>query len=162
MIPKIIHQTWKTDQVPSEWTAFAESWKQHHPDWQYRLWTNADGAEFVEQFYPQFKDTYWSYQYDIQRADAIRYLIIYHYGGVYADLDFECLQSFESLCNNHKLLIGFEPKGHAQFQPRQEVLCNAIFGSQPHSQFLKTVIEFLIADVTPTLVHEDVLKTTGP
>jgi FkbM family methyltransferase len=162
MIPKIIHQTWKTEQVPSEWTAFAESWKQHHPDWTYRLWTNADGAEFVEQFYPQFKDTYWSYQYDIQRADAIRYLIIYHYGGIYADLDFECLQSFESLRSNHKLVIGFEPKGHAQFQPRQEVLCNAIFGSQPRSEFLKTVIDFLIADVTPTLVHEDVLKTTGP
>ncbi|MFT6406638.1 MAG: FkbM family methyltransferase [Arenicella sp.] len=162
MIPKIIHQTWKTDQVPEQWKAFAQSWKSHHPDWEYRLWSNADGAEFVEHFYPHFEQTYWSYRYDIQRADAIRYLIIYHYGGIYADLDFECLQSFESLRDNHKLVIGFEPKEHAQAQSLQEVLCNALFASKPRSKFLKAVIDFLIADDTPTIGLGDVLRTSGP
>jgi FkbM family methyltransferase len=161
MIPKIIHQTWKTDQVPSEWKAFADSWKFHHPDWQYRLWTDADGAAFVEEFYPEFQETYLSYPYGIQRADAIRYLLIYHYGGLYADLDFECLQSFESLRDNNQLIIGLEPHKHAREQSRPELLCNALFASQPGSVFLKTVIDFLTAGNSQTPAH-DVLNTTGP
>ena len=162
MIPKIIHQTWKTDQVPREWKGFVESWKTHNPGWQYKLWTNADGAEFVEQFYPQFRRTYFSYPHDIQRADAIRYLLIYHYGGLYADLDFECLRSFESLLDTNKLVIGLEPEEHAQDQSKQELLCNALFASQPRSEFLKAVIDFLMTDDAQHRALDDVLSSTGP
>ncbi|MBL4672306.1 MAG: FkbM family methyltransferase [Arenicella sp.] len=162
MIPKIIHQTWKTDQVPSEWTAFAQSWRRHHPNWKYKLWSNADGAEFVEQFYPHFSRTYFAYSRDIQRADAIRYLLIYHYGGLYVDLDFECLQSLDSLLDSDKLVIGLEPREHARDQALDQLLCNALFASQPGSAFLKAVIDFLITDDTHAGIHDDVLNTTGP
>lgn len=162
MIPKIIHQTWKTDKVPSEWMAFAQSWRRHHPDWQYKLWSNADGAEFVEQFYPHFSRTYFAYSRDIQRADAIRYLVIYHYGGLYVDLDFECLQPLDGLLDSHNLVIGLEPREHARDQSLDQLLCNALFASQPGSAFLKAVIEFLITDETSAGIHDDVLNSTGP
>ena len=163
MIPKIIHQTWKTNQIPEEWQAFVKSWKFHHPDWEYKLWTNDDGEEFVERFYPDFLNVYLAYPYDIQRADAIRYLVVYHYGGLYADLDFECLQSFESLRNTNQLVIGYEPQKHAQQHSRQELLCNALFASKPKSTFLKAVIDYLRENQFSTTVFlYDVLKTTGP
>jgi mannosyltransferase OCH1-like enzyme len=38
-IPEIIHQTWKTTDIPSEMVAFQRTWTEHHPDWEYRLWT---------------------------------------------------------------------------------------------------------------------------
>ena len=38
----------------------------------------------------------------IMRADAVRYLYLYEFGGIYADLDFLCLQSFESLLRAHE------------------------------------------------------------
>jgi hypothetical protein len=162
MIPKIIHQTWKTDQIPCEWKAFAQSWRHHHPDWEYRLWSNTDGADFVEQFYPEFKETYIAYPYDIQRADAIRYLVIYHYGGIYADLDFECLQSFEVWRNNTQVIIGFEPEQHAHEHLKEEFLCNALFAAPSGSEFLRRVIDFLVTDETKALTHNDVVRTTGP
>ncbi|RBP50649.1 FkbM family methyltransferase [Arenicella xantha] len=161
MIPKIIHQTWKTEQIPEQWKSFAESWKLHHPDWDYILWTNADGLRFVESFYPKFLPTYLAYPHDIQRADAIRYLVIHHYGGLYVDLDFECLQSFEPLLNTKQLIAGFEPQKHANQQSRPEMLCNALLASQPRSPFLQAVIDFLASNNTKGFAH-DILATTGP
>ncbi len=37
--------------------------------------------------YPWFLDTWDAYPFDIERADAIRYFALAHYGGVYLDLD---------------------------------------------------------------------------
>lgn len=162
MVPQIIHQTWKTDQIPPQWNKFVESWLHYHPGWQYKLWTNDDGYEFVRQFYPEFYDTYCGYPYDIQRADAIRYLTVYHYGGIYADLDFECLQSFEGLRDSTEFIIGFEPQAHAHEFEHQQLLCNALFLAQPGSLFLKAVIEFLAKDQRVAVEHVDVLRTTGP
>jgi mannosyltransferase OCH1-like enzyme len=42
MIPKIIHQLWKTADVPPAFLHWQSSWREMHPDFEYRLWTNAD------------------------------------------------------------------------------------------------------------------------
>ena len=160
MIPKIIHQTWKTDQTPIEWQALVDSWKTHHPDWEYKLWTNEDGYRFVEQYYPSFYEAYCNLTYDIQRADAIRYVVVHHFGGLYVDMDYECLQPFDALLEKHDFIIGFEPAEHAQMYG-EAVLCNALFAAQPKAPFLSEAIERI--EHSPSIVsHNDVLSTTGP
>ena len=42
MIPRIIHQTWKTETIPPQWEAAQRSWRDAHPGWEYRLWTDDD------------------------------------------------------------------------------------------------------------------------
>lgn len=37
--------------------------------------------------YPWFLEDWDGYEFPIQRADAIRYFILAHYGGIYIDLD---------------------------------------------------------------------------
>ena len=37
--------------------------------------------------YPWFLETWDAYPFNIERADAIRYFVLAHYGGVYIDLD---------------------------------------------------------------------------
>jgi len=37
--------------------------------------------------YPWFLETFDSYPYNIERADVIRYFALYHFGGIYLDLD---------------------------------------------------------------------------
>ena len=54
MIPKIIHQTWKTDIPPSKWIPFIEKVKKLNPEWEYILWTDADNDEFVKTNFPDF------------------------------------------------------------------------------------------------------------
>jgi mannosyltransferase OCH1-like enzyme len=56
---------------------------QLHP----QLWTDELSMEFIAREYPWFLETFQNYPYPIQRADAIRYFVLAHYGGIYIDLD---------------------------------------------------------------------------
>ena len=60
-----------------------------HPGWEYKFWTDDTARAFIAKEYSWFLDTYDGYPYPIQRADALRYFAVYHYGGVYADMDLQ-------------------------------------------------------------------------
>lgn len=96
-VPRIIHQTWKTEHVPEQWKDAQQSCKDLHPEWEYRLWTDSDATDFIGREYPHLLASFRSYPYNIERADAIRYLILHYYGGIYIDLDIVCLRSLEFL-----------------------------------------------------------------
>uniref|UniRef100_A0A1I8H9W2 Glycosyltransferase family 92 protein n=1 Tax=Macrostomum lignano TaxID=282301 RepID=A0A1I8H9W2_9PLAT len=57
--------------------------------------SDEDNLLLVRDKAPDFLDHYLRYTQSIQRADSVRYLYLYHYGGLYTDLDNECLQPFE-------------------------------------------------------------------
>ena len=90
MIPKIIHQTWKTNVVPEKWEDAVESCKTTNSEYKYILWTDEMMEQFVEKEYPDFLNVYKSYPHNIQRCDAFRYLVLYKYGGIYLDMDIVC------------------------------------------------------------------------
>lgn len=161
-IPRILHQTWKTYEVPEEWWDCVNSWKRHHPDWEYRLWTDDAGEDFVARHYPDFLATFQNYPYGIQRADAIRYLVLHHHGGVYADLDYECLRPLDPLLRDHTAVIGLEPDAHAAFSKVDHMLCNALMASEPGHPFMAAVIRHLQEAIHGTVADFDILATTGP
>lgn len=111
MIPRIIHQTWKTADIPERYRACQASWREHHPDWTYILWTDADIEAFVIEHYPRLRGLFQKYPDHIQRVDAVRYMILFEYGGVYADLDVFCRRSFESLLAYDVFLPETKPLG---------------------------------------------------
>lgn len=162
IIPKIIHQTWKTAQVPEEWRTCVESWKRFNPNWTYHLWTDEEGRRFVADHYPEFLNHYDGYSYNIQRADALRYLVLHTYGGVYVDLDFECLRSIDELLDGKTMAVGIEPERHAQWNGREWLLSNAFMASLPKHPFLSKLISAMKAIDPQITFHEEVLKTTGP
>lgn len=61
------------------------------------LWTDETSRVFVATHYPSFLHMFDSYKYPIQRADAIRYFILDHFGGIYMDLDIGCRRRMDSL-----------------------------------------------------------------
>ena len=105
-IPRIIHQTWKTTHVPDHWNATVESVRQLNANqFEYRLWTDEDMHRFVREKDSYFyQTTFLTYPLDIQRVDAFRYIVLYHLGGLYIDMDNGCSQSFESLFNALEIL----------------------------------------------------------
>ena len=88
-IPKILHFTWKTEDVPGKMGEYLTLWRETHKDWDIRLWTDATMREFVAAHYPDFLATYDGYPAPIQRADSFRYLVLNVMGGGYSDLDVE-------------------------------------------------------------------------
>ena len=88
-IPFIVHQLWNTPEVPIPMLQYIETWMGKHPHWQYWFWTKESQEKFLRERYPKYLPQYLEYELDIQRADMIRFLILYEFGGIYADLDVE-------------------------------------------------------------------------
>lgn len=94
-IPKIIHQVYANSSIPEQWRTPFQSCRDKHPDWQHMLWTDSVALQFLKEYYSWFVPIYESYPYMIQRVDAIRYFVLYHYGGVYLDLDIGCAKRLD-------------------------------------------------------------------
>jgi mannosyltransferase OCH1-like enzyme len=158
MIPRIIHQTWKTKQVPTEWKHYQQKVIALHPDWEYRLWTDEDNDAFVKKEFPDFYPVYNSFPKNIMRADAIRYLIMYRIGGLYLDLDYEVLSPFDP--KDAKLIL---PKSRSKlFGDHRDGIGNCIFASEPGQRFWKDVIDDLKSSAGSYDSNVDVLEATGP
>jgi mannosyltransferase OCH1-like enzyme len=59
-----------------------------------QLWTDEGAHDFLAKEYSWFVDSWDNYAFPIQRADAIRYFVLHHYGGIYLDMDTICNQTF--------------------------------------------------------------------
>ncbi|KAF7558190.1 hypothetical protein G7Z17_g123 [Cylindrodendrum hubeiense] len=92
-VPKLLHQSWKTTQLPAKFQKWSDSCRQQHPDWEWVLWTDDDNLRLVKEHFPWLEETYLGLPGNIYRADLARNLYMYKFGGVYADLDTECLRS---------------------------------------------------------------------
>lgn len=159
-IPKIIHFTWKSEQLPRQMQAYYDAWRRLHPDWDVRLWTDETMRAFVAETYPAFLATYDAYPKMIQRADSFRYLVLGALGGVYADLDVEPFKSIEGLLH-HECFLGIEPLEHIFPDRRHQgvpfLLTNAFMGSVPgHSLWTDIVARM------PSLVDQETFYSTGP
>ena len=137
MIPKIIHQTWKNNDVPEGYLEYQKKVKELHPDWEYKLWTDEDNTAFVKQYFPGFYDTYVGLPKNIMRADMIRYMIMFQVGGIYLDLDYEMLKPFDLL--NYELVLPYNR--NKSFGDPYDAFGNCIFGSVPGHPFWKYVLD---------------------
>ena len=98
-IPRLIHQTWCTHDVPLRWNVSHHSVIALNADhFKHHLWTDAEMHAFVQEREPDFyTNVYITYQYEIQRADSFRYVVLYHLGGIYIDMDNACNRPFQDL-----------------------------------------------------------------
>ncbi len=160
-VPRIIHQTWKTKDVPEKLRAYQQTWLNMHPGWQHILWTDNDIEEFIQKEYEWFYQTWRSYPHQIQRVDAFRYFVLHKFGGIYADLDMQCLTSFEPLIRKTQgVLFGQENQMHKDGMMR---VGNAIMLSEPNHPFWPHVFQSLM-DIAPQSTEKIscVFTTTGP
>ena len=162
-IPRIIHQTWKDKQIPDGLLQLSRTWTKHHPDWEYRLWTDEDNHRFIAEHFPGFLSIYEQYPTAIQRVDAVRYLILYLHGGVFVDLDFACTKNMEYLLQPASCVFGQEPLEHCEIHEKPFIISNAFMASVPQHPFLLSVQKELYRnDIDIDHRNNRVLETTGP
>ena len=84
-IPRVIHRTWKTnDLLPQHKTAWDETAK-HNPEYTQKLWTDADSLAFMDRIGGRVARAYRSLVPGAAKADLFRYCVLLHEGGVYLD-----------------------------------------------------------------------------
>ena len=108
MIPKIIHQIWFGERdyrklYNPEWI---DSWKELNPHYEYIVHTETDAIKVLQKYpkyYEVFKklDAKRNLKYAL-RSDFLRYLLMYEYGGIYVDMDYECYKPIDPLIEEYK------------------------------------------------------------
>ncbi|PYH88279.1 TPT-domain-containing protein [Aspergillus ellipticus CBS 707.79] len=102
-IPKVIHQTWfpAGSNMSENAQAWVDTMRAQNPDWEYVLWDDETNRMLVEQYFPWFLTDYLRLPKEIHRADVVRNLYMYLFGGMYADVDTEALRPVEPLFTGH-------------------------------------------------------------
>jgi mannosyltransferase OCH1-like enzyme len=133
-IPRIIHQTYRDiHSIPYQWQQASNSCRTLHSNYEYKFWTDEQGRQLIEKVFPCLLSTFDSYPYNIQRADVIRLVVLYVYGGIYIDFDIICLKSLDQLLQYQFILPRTIPVG----------LSNDLILSKPKHPFLFKVINNL-------------------
>jgi Glycosyltransferase sugar-binding region containing DXD motif len=58
-----------------------------HPGYEFKFWTDSEADNFVLKEFPDLYQMWKSYPHVIQKADSLRYMILYRYGGKFRALD---------------------------------------------------------------------------
>lgn len=143
VIPKMIHQIWSgvDEPLPEHFSKMSETWKYDYPDWEYIFWDADKMNSFLLEYYPQYWEAYNNFQFNVQRWDVIRYLILYKIGGMYVDFDYESLKPMDKLLMNKQCCFSQEPKYHCHIANRRFIFNNSLMASVPSHIFMRKIID---------------------
>jgi len=149
LIPKLIHFIWLGSPLPASCRKMISTWKKMHPSWTILVWND----ESVARFGLANKDAFDKAVNFGEKSDIARYEILYRYGGVYADTDFECLKPFDELHRSCGLYAGVNGDN--------QCLLNGLIGASPRHPVMRACIEHLKAGPGD---HDEnrIMQSTGP
>ncbi len=157
-IPAVVHLTWKTKRIPRSLRRYADSWSKFQ-SLTIRLHSDEDLRNLIALHFPEYLEQYDLFTRNIERVVFARYALMDVYGGVYADLDMECIRSIEPLLSSTRAIIGTEPIEHAIHYRVERVLCNAILLSPPGHPVWRSIMAHIVANYQP---NGNVVFNTGP
>lgn len=179
-IPLIMHSIWIGGKFPAKFQSYRDSWVKKHPSWTHIFWTdnpiNYDQGLVVENVEALMDDLYSGiyagklvvidvrklqlfnqklYEHVTnlgEKSDILKYELVYKFGGVYIDCDFECIQALDILHKGYDFYVGIQPLDESL------ALGAALFGAKPGHRILKTCLDTMERDK-----HLDVIThRTGP
>ncbi|PHH62299.1 hypothetical protein CDD81_7287 [Ophiocordyceps australis] len=95
-VPRILHFIPSPDETPAQ-VAARDSCLRLHPTWEHKIWNDDAGRFLIATEFPWFLSTYDSLSHTVYRADALRYFVLRHAGGVVLDSNTGCRTILEPL-----------------------------------------------------------------
>lgn len=151
LIPKIIHQIWIGPKpVPERVKWMMATWKELNPTWEYKLWTNEDLKDFHLETQAAFDALdNWGAKSDLWRCE-----ILDRFGGVYVDIDFECLKPLDELHHRYDFYCGILDEMY---------IANGLMASRPNHPIMKACIEkWKEISFFPQKDADLIMSVTGP
>jgi len=105
------------------------------------MWNRVMIDELLNLFFPDFIPYYEAYPHNIQRWFAARYLILFQYGGLYVDIDYDCLEAVDALLGDSTCCMGMEPASGSMYYNKPIVVGNAFMACIPKHNFFEKIIE---------------------
>ena len=149
-MPKNIHLVWLGSPFPEKYKRLKQTWATHHPDWNIKVWDDND----AENFGLINKKIFDSIDNPGAKSDIFRYEILYRYGGLYVDTDFECFSSFDDL-----LYLDFFAGGGWNAWP---VVFNGLLACAEGNDYLFDIINAIkLTQISNRDSIIDILELTG-
>jgi mannosyltransferase OCH1-like enzyme/SAM-dependent methyltransferase len=147
-IPSFIHQIWIGGPVPEIYQPLISKLKEVNPRMGYKLWneSNLDFDLVTGDLIHHVKNPG-------QKSDILRYEILNKYGGIYLDLDFDPIRSFDSL-------LGYEFFSGIVYSPTPS-LANGLIGCVPQHPIIQACLERVKRSRNSNGISE-IMKQTGP
>lgn len=180
-IPKIAHFVyglWDSGPLPKNFQHTMNMWEKQ--GWNVVLWNLIECLQLLKK-YPQYQEIYDKFPRNVQKADFIRYLIVYDKGGFYFDLDCIPINHLIPLISDRESVYFVETltpitwpeetvrlfpirKGIPEFRER---IANYAFGAVSEHFSILLILQKVIQRISenPNIVGDSsyyVLYTTGP
>lgn len=182
-IPKLIHQTYKSRDLPPEIVRNIATLRMLNPGWTYNFYDGDECIAFIRNEYGQEVLDYYlriGKDYGAARADLFRYLALYRLGGVYLDMKSGARRPFDEVLapDDSYLLSQWHNEDGTSFagwgvHPDLKNLPGGEFQqwfiiSRPGHPFLRAVIENVLSNIDRYIpgLHRTgahaVFRVTGP
>uniref|UniRef100_A0A6C0BQG4 Glycosyltransferase n=1 Tax=viral metagenome TaxID=1070528 RepID=A0A6C0BQG4_9ZZZZ len=111
-LPQYVHQIWFDFNDTSVFThdhcklvSHTQSMALNY-GFKYKLWSLCDAEDFIKKKYPYYYNFFKSpITFNIIKCDFFRLLLMYHFGGIYIDIDFYVIKSFNDLFTDPDILF---------------------------------------------------------
>lgn len=164
-IPKIIHQIWwqGSNKIPKKMLNYRKSWTTKHTDFTFIIWDKYLFEHLLHRLnIPIFNKIYIELPYIIQKIDFCKYIVLYHYGGLYVDIDTICEKPIHTFLNIKNLIVS----KLKVYKKLNIYLVNngVIFCKKKHIFFYYLIIEIYKNRKQKIYQNKDlyILESTGP
>jgi hypothetical protein len=143
MIPKLIHQTYKSadpENLPQLYREGQMRILALHPDWDYKFWTDETMEAEMRDAFPEIYEVWCKLPRMIMRIDVFRYCLMLKYGGLYADMDYHFSRPFDLLENS--IVLPISRNQSKEKYPKR--FGNCVFASEPGHPFWRFVLDDIV------------------
>jgi mannosyltransferase OCH1-like enzyme len=106
---KMLHQIWfdlgkgKRPQIPNG----IESMKKYAKEsgMEYKLWSEDEATEIISSMPERVQDVWKKLPHSINKIDFFRYILMYELGGIYFDVDFNCVKKLNDLLMTNTVFL---------------------------------------------------------
>ena len=131
------------------------------PDWTYVFITDQKMYSFVLKEFPELYDKFMDLPHGVQRADVLRYLWLFKFGGVYLDLDYKILKNFTSYIDSLNVPLYVLHSANTSF-----IITNSFIVAKSGLHFFYNLAasscEMPLGAWWSFSKHTDIMSSTGP
>ncbi len=135
-----------------------ENTKRQNPEYEIRYYSNTESEKFIRDNFPEYLEDYNVLVPGAYKADLLRLLLLYRYGGVYSDIGIVYLKPLNTFISNESLVVCRD-----QGIPLPSYyLYNAFIASIPRHPIIKQIIDVIINNIRSRFYGTGSLDPTGP
>jgi len=159
-IPKIIFRTsyFEWEALPPEIKQVLDESSEMCPEYQQVYLSDQDCISFITEFYPQYFQLYSSLIPGAFKADFIRLLLLYKYGGIYNDMGHTYIKPITNIIHpEDELVLIIESDRSIPY-----ALHNAFMAAYPEHPVIQRMIEEVTNNIRNRYYGKCNLDVTGP